>query len=224
MQVYKAILFDVDGTLLDTTEFIFQAFEYTLNKYGYPARGRNEFAELVGKPLDYNYSVLAPDSDTVLLSRTHREFQLDHVELALTYPSTRETLDAIRNDNLRIAAVTTRARASTIATLKSCDIFEYFDYVVALEDVVNVKPNPEPLLKALNYLDIHPRNAIMAGDSDADIFAGKKAGTKNVGATYGFHGMRIAESNPDYLIDSIGEILPLIIQAPDIEDRPLLIK
>jgi pyrophosphatase PpaX len=224
MQVYKAILFDVDGTLLDTTEFIFQAFEYTLSKYGYPAKSRDLFAGLVGKPLDYNYSVLAPDSDIGLLSKTHREFQLDHVGLAKTYPGTKKTLETIYNDDLRMAAVTTRARASTIETLKSCDILDYFDYVVALEDVVKAKPDPEPVFKALRYLGIQPRHALMAGDSDADIYAGKNAGTKTAGATYGFHGMKIAESNPDYLIDSIGEILPLIIPTPDPEDRPLLIK
>ncbi|MBI4733283.1 MAG: HAD-IA family hydrolase, partial [Rubrobacteridae bacterium] len=198
MYAYKAVLFDVDGTLLDTTEFIFQAFEHSLNKHGYSPRSRNEFSRLIGKPLNYNYSVLAPGSDIDLLSKTHREFQLGHIDLARTYPYTTETLKTLRSENLKIAAVTTRSRASTIETLKSCDILKLIDYVVALEDVVNVKPDPEPVLKALSYLDINPENAVMTGDSDADVFAGKNAGTKTIGVTYGFHGIRIADSKPDY--------------------------
>lgn len=214
MHVFKAVLFDVDGTLLDTTEFIFQAFEFVLNRYGYPHKSRKEFARLVGKPLDYNYSVLAPGSDVELLSRTHREFQLEHLYLAKTYPTTVETLEVLREANLKIAAVTTRARISTVETLELCDIAKYMDYVIAFEDVINVKPDPEPIFKTLDYLGIKPHNAIMAGDSDVDIIAGKNAGTKTIGATYGFHGTRIANSNPDYLIDRIEEVIPLVVPSP----------
>jgi pyrophosphatase PpaX len=224
MYVFKAVLFDVDGTLLDTTEFIFQAFEFALAQHGYAQKDRSELARLVGKPLSYDYSVLAPGSDVELMSRSHREFQLDHLDLAKTYPSTVETLEMLRDANLKIAAVTTRARASTIETLKLCGIGKYIDYVVAYEDVANVKPDPEPVLKALNYLEIEPYKAVMTGDSDADVIAGKNAGTTTIGATYGFHGTRIADSNPDHLIDSINEIIPILISSPGYKDELLEIK
>jgi len=224
MHVFKAVLFDVDGTLLDTAEFIFQAFEFALDKYGYPPKSRNEFSKLIGKPLDYNYSVLAPGSDVELLSKTHRDFQLSHLDLAKAYPSTIETLEELRAANLRIAAVTTRSRMSTIETLKLCKLSQYMDYVVAYEDVINAKPDPEPVCKALNYLGIEPFNAVMAGDSDADVMAGKNAGTTTIGATYGFHGARIADSNPDYLINSINEVIPLVIPSPAFENDALTIR
>jgi pyrophosphatase PpaX len=224
MYEFKAILFDVDGTLLDTTEFIFQAFEHVLNKFGYPSKSRTEFARLIGRPLDYNYSVLAPGSDIESLSKAHRDFQLEHLDLAKAYPSTEATLNTIREAGLKIAAVTTRSRLSTLETLKLCDIDKYMDYVVAFEDVVNVKPHPEPIYKALKYLEIDPENSVMAGDSDADILAGKNAGTLTVGVTYGFHGMRIAESDPDFLIDNISEIVPLVLPFGDLEDVEMLLK
>jgi pyrophosphatase PpaX len=93
------------------------------------------------------------------------------------------------------------------------------DYVVAFEDVVNVKPHPEPVYKALKFLGVGPENTVMAGDSDADILAGKNAGTSTVGVTYGFHGMRIVESGPDFLIDSINEIVPIVLSLRDAEDE-----
>jgi pyrophosphatase PpaX len=157
------------------------------------------------------------------LSKAHRDFQLDHLDLAKTYPSTEETLNTLYEAGLKIAAVTTRSRLSTLETLKLCNIEKYMDYVVAFEDVVNVKPHPEPIYKALKFLDIDPENTVMAGDSDADILAGKNAGTSTVGVTYGFHGMRIVESNPDFLIDSISEIIPLVLPLSDPEDVEMLL-
>ncbi|MDI6815749.1 MAG: HAD-IA family hydrolase [Actinomycetota bacterium] len=211
MQAFKAILFDVDGTLLDTSEFIFQAFEYALERAGFPEKSREEMARLVGKPLDLCYKVLTGVEDVLDLSAMHRAFQIEHIDLAQAYPGARETLETLKESGLRIGVVTTRARASTLATLSLTGLATYLDHVVAFEDVENSKPHPEPILKTLDVLDSHPDAAVMVGDTDVDIAAGKSAGTLTIGVTYGFHGLEILKSCPDHIIDDIAAILPLVL-------------
>jgi len=116
---------------------------------------------------------------------------------------------ALKSNNILIAAITTRAKVSALQTLKSSKLYELLDFFVAREDVKNVKPDPESLYKALDFLGLDADEAIMVGDSPYDVLAGKNAGTKTVGVTYGFHGDRIIECDPDFVIDDIEGILTL---------------
>jgi len=213
MRILKATLFDIDGTLLDTSEFIFQAYEHTLDKYGYPQKSREEIAMLIGKSLEVCYKMLTGIDDVQELSEAHREFQLGHLHLSKAYPKTHNTLETLRSAGIKIAAITTRSKASALKTLELAGLCKYMDYTIALEDVENLKPHPEPLIKTLNYLGVLPENAAMIGDTDVDILAGKNAGTVTVGVTYGFHGRRIIESDPDHVVDDIAEIIPLVLPS-----------
>ncbi|MDI6716724.1 MAG: HAD-IA family hydrolase [Actinomycetota bacterium] len=223
MRKFKAALFDLDGTLLDTSEFIFQAFENTLSSHGIQPPSRHEISKLVGKPLEYCYKLLSGLANVDELCVEHRLFQANHLKLAKTYPGTGEVLQALKSADLKIATVTTRQRETSLRTLEITNLISYMDYVVALEDVENLKPHPEPVLKALNFLNVEPEGAVMVGDTDVDILAGKNAGTITVGATYGFRGMQIKDSDPDFIIDDIKEIIPLILATPEaIPDWQLL--
>ncbi|MCL6472542.1 MAG: HAD-IA family hydrolase [Firmicutes bacterium] len=218
MQVFKAALFDVDGTILDTSEFIFQAYEHTLGKYALPPRSRAEIARLIGQPLEFCYQMLAPGANVDLLAATHRAFQAGHLHLAKPYPGANETLAKLKGAGIKVAAVTTRSRRTVVGTLEAAGLSVHIDYLVALEDVVNLKPDPEPVLKALHYLDAKPHESVMTGDTDVDVLAGKNAGTLTIGVTYGFHGTRIADSSPDYIIDSIEEIIPIVLPVFDLQE------
>mgnify|MGYP000058930541 CR=1 FL=1 len=211
MQKFKAALFDLDGTLLDTSEFIFQAFENTLINHGIQPPTRNEITHLVGKPLEFCYRVLSGKEVVDKMCVVHRAFQASHLELAKTYPGASKVLVSLKSAGLKIAAVTTRQRETSIKTLEITHLIDYMDYIVALEDVENLKPHAEPVLKALDFLSVDPQEAVMVGDTDADILAGKSAGTVTVGVTYGFHGLQIEESKPDYIISDIREILSLVL-------------
>jgi len=213
MHEFKAVLFDLDGTLLDTKEFIFQAYEYTLDKHGLPAKDRSEIAALIGKPLGTVYDILVPGADKNGLCDTHRLFQSEHLDLSKPYPGTKKTLETLKFSGLKLAVVTTRAKATAVKTLELAHVLEYIDHVVGLEDVVNLKPHPEPLLKALDRLGEEPVNAVMVGDADVDVLAGKNAGTATIGVTYGFHGKTIINSEPDWVVDDIEEIIPLVLPA-----------
>ncbi len=207
----RAVLFDIDGTLLDTFDYIYGAFEHTFDVYGIARLPREEISQLMGGPLEEVYAKMAPGYTAASLAETHRQFQEDNIHLAKLFPDTRNVLDALKHHGLKLAAITTRSNRTSILSLEQNGIADYLDVVVSLEDVVRHKPDPEPLFKALQNLNILPSGAIMIGDTAADIMAGKNAGTKTVAALYGFGGERLRELQPDYAIRNLVELLVIAL-------------
>lgn len=213
MGAVKAVLFDVDGTLLDTKEFVFQAFEHTFKAHGLPKKSREEISRVIGKPLEECYQELGPSLNPDNLCETHRLFQEENLQLSSPFPNARKTLISLKKGGFKIAAVTNRSRRTSKKTLKIADLFNYIDVVVSAEDVKNHKPNPEPLLKALAYLEMDPKEAVLVGDTRVDIAAGRNAGLRGtIGVTYSFSGRKIIENNPDFVVDDIAQVAPIIEQ------------
>lgn len=212
MNKIKAVLFDIDGTLLDTTEFIYRAFEHTFKYYGLPVPSRKELARQIGRSLQhcyehFNTGIAIPD-----LVETHRQFQMKNLDLSKPYANTFRTLEELKRGGLIISAVTARGGISAKKTLELAGIDKLFDVILTGDDVVKLKPDPEAFFKALEILKTDKDDAIIVGDTDADILAGKSAGIRTIGVTYGFHGERINDSNPDFVVDDIAEIVPIIFQ------------
>jgi pyrophosphatase PpaX len=216
MQHIRTILFDIDGTLLDTREFILQAFEHALSTYGFPHLRRADFAHRVGsKGLIGIYRDLTGLEDVGHFAEAHRAFQGEHLDLAHPFGETHATLETLASRGFIIAAVTTRSSVNAGATLKGAGIDGYFSALITADDVTNLKPHPEPLLKALGIIGKTAQDAVMVGDTDADIQAGKNAGAFTIGATYGFQdAARLRAENPDALIDDIGHLPHLFERQP----------
>jgi pyrophosphatase PpaX len=212
MKQFDAVLFDIDGTLLDTTQFIQQAFFHSLKTNGGPNVTVAEIKAVVGKPLPDCYQILYPTGDVATLCETHDSFQMKNLHLSVPFQNTIKVLNELIKAEMKIAAVTSRPRHTSEKILVEADMIKYFDTFVFADDVENHKPHPEPLLKALHTLNIAPENAVMIGDTSADVGAGKNANTKTIGVTYGFHGQKIRESMPDFVVDDIEEILNIILK------------
>ncbi len=211
MKNFEAVLFDIDGTLLNSKELIYQAYEYTFQLHNLPAIPRDELNNMIGKPLENIYKHFAPSYDTGNLCETHRTFQIGNLRLSTPFPNTKDTLTKIKEIGIKIAAITSRSQRTSIRTLELAGIKNKIDVIISGENGGKHKPHPESLLRALKQLGIKPEKAVMVGDTDVDILAGKNAKTKTIGVTYGFHGKRILKSNPDYVIDDIAEIIPIIL-------------
>lgn len=204
----KAVLFDIDGTLLDTHEYIYQAFEYSLGRHHKPIP-RKILQTIMGKPLEECYRILTKLENVSDLAGSHQSFQVSNPHLVKPFPNTISTLEHLKEKGFLIAAVTTRAGSTVKQTLEETEIIHYLNYIVAFEDVTNPKPDPEGIKKALTYFELKPEEAMMVGDSDVDILAGQNAGVTSVGVTYGFHGKVLEKLNPDYLIDDIKEVISI---------------
>src|SRR5690606_32419695 len=115
------------------------------------------------------------------------------------------TLTALRDSGVRMAAVTSRSRITSLATLELAGLMPYLGAVVSAEDAEAVKPHPAPLLRALKLLGADPEGGAIAGDTRHDVNAGQAIGLLTVAATYGFHGDDVLASRPDRVIGSIAE-------------------
>lgn len=206
----KAVLFDVDGTLLDTTEYIFQALEHTLSHHEILLPERSEFSTHIGKPLADIYEIFAPGIEYEALRERHDNFQKSNLHLAIPFSGVFATIAFLKQANIKIAAVTTRGKINVLNTLEQTGLLPHLEVIITGDDVANHKPHPEPILMALDKLELSPENAFMVGDAGVDILAGKSAGTKTIGVTYGFGGHAIAEYQPDYLISNIDELSQII--------------
>lgn len=206
----KAVLFDIDGTLLDSYDFVFEGMKYSLTFHGHPYPFKNKIQQAMGKPLNEFYKVLFPDGNIESLAEKHREFQKDNFHLIQPFPKVNKILKELKEKGFLLAAISNRMRKSLIHSLEMNKILSFFDVILSAEDVANPKPHKEHVLAALKTLKVKQENAFMVGDTDEDIKAGQNAGVKTVGVTYGFLGEDIKKYKPDYVIDSIEELLGII--------------
>ncbi len=153
---------------------------------------------MVGRPLEECYAELAPGCDVGLMCTAHRAFQVEHPHLSHAYPGIVEMLAALAEAGVRLGAITNR-RLTARQTLVQAGLDRFLTVVLDGDDVQNHKPHPEPVLKALAEFRIEPTAAVMVGDAPVDILAGRNAGARTIGVTYGFHGALIADSQPDFI-------------------------
>ncbi|MDX1765558.1 MAG: HAD family hydrolase [Candidatus Saccharimonadales bacterium] len=203
-----AILFDVDGTLLDTREWIFSAFENSMRVSGSKVIPRQEIRPKMGQSLESCYEAFIPSGDIDRLVKTHMEYQLQHLDIIKPYPGLKELLQSI--SDLKTALVTSR-KGSLMVTLERAGIDKSFDVIVAAKDVTKHKPHPEGILLALEKLEVQAKQAVMVGDGIADMQAAKNAGVAAVGITHGFGTKEdLIDAGAVHIVGSLSELRELL--------------
>lgn len=214
MATIRLVVFDVDGTIVDTREFIFQSYEYVARQNGYDTPSRKLIASRIGNRLAENMTFLFPDVDTEILLADHRMFQETNLELIGAHPEAATVIEQLKAQHKQVALWTSRRR-NLIAVLKSAGLNpDIFDCIVDGDMVAVGKPSPEGLLLVLDSLRVSPERAIMIGDANVDIKAARQVGmAATVALTHGF-GTRaeLEEAGADYIIDSL-MVLPEILDT-----------
>jgi pyrophosphatase PpaX len=207
------VLLDVDGTLLDSREFIFSAYEHALRRHGFDLPTREVLATWVGLPLDENYRIHGGDELVDALVEAHRSFQKANLHLSVPFPGTVDALETLRRHGVVLGAVTSRSRRTSVDTLERAGLARFFGVMVSAEDATALKPDPAPLRHALAVLGRASGGAAMVGDTVHDIDAGRALGIATIGATYGF-GRGIEAHAPDHIIASIAELPDAVFGLP----------
>lgn len=205
------VLFDLDGTLVDTTEYIVGAFMHVLKTHRTQTPRREDILNMLGHPLLECYMTLAHIDleEAKLFTEAHEAFQRENRHLVRLFQNTLSTLETLQNHGYHMGICTTRGRKSVETTLADTHIAKYFDVVICAQDTAKNKPDPEPLLLALNTMKRNTATTIMIGDSYVDIAAGKNARVKTARALYGFNQEKLHEPEPDAFILDIQDILTL---------------
>jgi len=214
----RAILFDLDGTLIDTTHLILCCFDHSWQKVCGTSHARESLIGTFGMPLrDAMHRLLAasdgPGGDELVerLLAEYRTFNLaNHDLLAVAFEDTQATLAELRARGYLIGVVTSKSRELALRGLRLCSLDSLVDAAVFLEDTARHKPLPDPVLAALERLGAEPARAAYVGDSSHDMVAGRAAGVRTVAALWGpFPRVDLERERPDFLAESITDLLQI---------------
>lgn len=203
----KAVLFDLDGTLLDSIPLIRRCFERVFAEFEIPW-GDGAVMKTVGLPLGQVAETYAPgQADRFLKSYT--EFYRDHQQSMIDlFPGTKETLASLEGAGYRLALVTSKRREPAISNLAITGLDRYLQHVVTVEDTSRPKPYPDCLLRGLELLAAEPEEAIYVGDSWFDVQTGKNAGVATAGVTWGIASREELDPyQPDLIADDWSQLL-----------------
>lgn len=204
------LLFDFDGTLLDTNELIVQTFLSVLGEHFPGQYGREDVMQFIGPSLEQTFTDIAPERVDELSDQYRRLNRTLHDDLVEEYDGVVETLRTLKSRGLKMAIVSTKREETILHGLKLMGVHDVFDALVALDHVQNAKPHPEPLELALRLLDADQHGALMIGDNSHDIEGGKNAGVRTAGVAWAAKGEAfLASFEPDFMLSHISDLLEL---------------
>lgn len=205
------LLFDLDGTLIDTNELIIASYLHTLEKY-YPGKyAREDVLPFMGPTLHEAFGSINPDRVEEMIIE-YRTFNLaQHDALVREFPGVYETVKILKEKGYKLGVVTTKRLDVALRGLRLMNLAAFFEVIIAYDHVEKVKPDPEPIFKALEQLGSKPSEAIMVGDNYHDILGGKNAGTLTAGVAWSIKGRDyIAKYEPDYILEQMPDLLTIL--------------
>jgi len=216
-----AVLFDLDGTLMDTAQDLSLSVNLTLAEFDYPPLDPEYCISLVGNGIpnlvrrafgksaydnpDYLWTEDFLQNIVGRYKEIYAEHLLDHTQ---PYPSVPETLERLKSKKL--ALISNKAYWYTFEILKHFRMQSYFSVILGGDSLPEKKPDPEPLRHAMQALGVLPRHTLMVGDGEADMQAGRAAAVRICAVTYGMRPKStLAAFAPDFWINRIEELLTL---------------
>ncbi len=213
MPTLRTFLFDLDGTLIDSVQLILDSFRHTLAAHGLPPRSDDRWLAGVGTPLTAQFAEWKDDAGTMeALIETYREYNLaNHDRMVRGYPGVPEAVRAIRRTGRSTGLVTSKNRRGALRGLRLVGLEDAMDVLVCADDVVNPKPHPEPVEKAVRLLGADPTTTVYAGDSIHDLHSGRGAGVWTAAVLWGpFSRRQLEPAEPDFWLERPEELLSLL--------------
>lgn len=206
----EAVLFDFDGTLVDTMELIHQSMRHATGEVLGREIPREQLMANVGQPLPVQMKAFDPEKVVELLESYRLYNEEHHESLIREYPDVAASLARLKDAGLRLGVVTSKRRHSVEMALNSFPALrDVTDVFVTMEDTTEHKPRPEPLLKGLEKLgNVPPERAAYVGDAPFDVSAARAAGTRAIAVSWGaFTDEALRKAEPDYLADDLDGVV-----------------
>ncbi|MFS8977188.1 phosphoglycolate phosphatase [Cupriavidus necator] len=214
----RAVLIDLDGTLVDSAPDIVEAANRMLDELGSPPLPFDTVAGFIGRGVPnlvrrvLETAQLVPRADAASAEALfHRHYADTNGRLGSVFPGVEAGLDALRRHGYRLACVTNKPRALAAPLLALTGLAAYLEVLVAGDSIAQMKPDPEPLRHACRLLDVDPAHGVLVGDSPVDVAAARAAGMAVFLVRYGYAGPGgPAALGADALVDSM-EALPALL-------------
>lgn len=209
---WSGVFFDLDGTLADTVELILCSFRHTMETHLGEVLPDDRWIATLGTPLrDQLRAFARDDAEAAAMLQTYTVFQEGiHDEMVRPFPGARQVIRHLVESGCRVAVVTSKRGKVARRTMEVCGLDDGVELVVSADDVTRGKPDPEPVLMALDALDLAQARSevVFVGDSPFDLRAGRAAGTRTAAVTWGpFTRTALDAERPDYVLRRLTDLL-----------------
>ncbi|MFD1175236.1 pyrophosphatase PpaX [Paenibacillus puldeungensis] len=210
------VLFDLDGTIIDTNELILTTFEHVLQKHALNKYTREQMIPYMGLTLEYQLQTFSGKKDVAELVVDYRKYNRErHDELVQEFPYVKEVITQLHERGIKLGVVTTKIQETTQKALDLFGLLSFMDIIVTVEDVEHPKPHPEPILTAMEKLNSEPARTLMVGDSAADIECAHNAGVQSAAVAWSLKGLEMLQSyNPDYILKDMTDLYGVLGWEP----------
>jgi phosphoglycolate phosphatase len=209
----RNILFDVDGTLLDSRRDIAAAQLWIYRQLGVDSLVPEDVYPHIGKPLAETFAILLPEHlhdripEAALMYRDY--YRAHAFDTTTLFPRVKETIETLHARGINLATATIKSTETTAKVLAHFGIARYFRHIQGTDDGI-FKPDPSIIYSILSEQKWDRLETMMVGDTDKDIQVGRNAGVRTCGVTYGsFTRSQMAALKPDWIIDSFPDLLLL---------------
>ena len=222
MKRLTAIIFDLDGTLVDSSPAIVECMNYALAAKGLPPADAHEVKRGIGTPLEKMFSVQT-DHDPCELVRLYRErYRKVFLQKTQLLPGAKEALQTLKDRGYRLAVATAKPRYFTEPILEHLGVGHLFDAVAGAEEVTRLKPCPDILHLVLSRLGGREGETLYIGDHPVDVAAGHAAGIEVISVTTGFHSRdELQKLHPAAVVENLQELVSLL---PDDASDPVFLR
>ncbi|GMR11864.1 MAG: pyrophosphatase PpaX [Gemmatimonadota bacterium] len=208
---WRAVLFDLDGTLADTTDLILTCYRHTMERHRGSPLPDDLWLSTMGQPLRVQMQAFAssPEEHAGMVETYVRHQEAIHDRMVRPFPGVVELLSDLERAGVPLAVVTSKGRRMATRTLECCGLVDFFRHIVVGDEVIHGKPHPEPVNRALEALGVEPGpDVLFVGDSSWDVLSGKAAGVGTAAALWGpIDRAILEEAGPDYLLAAPSEVL-----------------
>ena len=198
----KAVLFDLDGVLVDSFEAWFHTFNDGLKHFGLRKLSRTEFSKQFGGPIERDIKKYFVGKTVEEVKNMHNSNFMKWKNYVKLNQQSKTILGKIKNKKIKLGLITNSTRFIASTILSHFNLKKYFKVIVTMDDVKRRKPAPDMILKACKIMKVKPKNTILVGDSKNDLLAGRRAGCVTVGY----------KINGDYKINELNSITRFLKQ------------
>ena len=214
----KAVIFDLDGTLIDTAPDLTASANHILNAHGRRSVSVDEVRVMVGhgarklieRGFERTGDAAPPEEMDGMFSR-FLEYYMDNIAVhSALYPGMQKLLDRCQANGIAMAVCTNKPEALSVKLINTLGLAHYFGAITGPDTIGVAKPDPAPYMHTLKVIDTPVEHSVMIGDSATDIATAKAAGVPVIAVTFGYTDTHVSAFDPDYMVDHCDEIAPIL--------------
>lgn len=214
--MFKAVIFDLDGTLLNSLIDIMDSVNFVLEEYNLPIHSLDEYKMFIGngievlakKSLKDNFSKVNFDK---FLQRVRTIYSQRQIEKTKPYDGIIDMLVKLNKQGIKIAVLSNKPNEFTQLVVSNFFNNIKFDIILGSRENIPIKPNPQAVNEIIDFLKIEKENVVFVGDTSTDILTAKNANIKSIGVSWGFRTVdELKKSGADYIIDKPNQLFSII--------------